>query len=227
MSIRWTLVFALLATSGCVVQQPAQPNDPAYAPVLGYADHMTPSTEGSLYNEATSMALFQDVKAARVGDVITVILNERTSSSKSATVGVDKESDIEIAPVGAGTLLGDTPSFRDFSLNSVLTAEREFEGESTADQSNSLTGNITVTIARVFPNGNLLVRGEKWLTLNRGDEFIRISGIARPQDIAPDNTISSQKLADARIAYSGTGELADAQQMGWLSRFFNSPIWPF
>jgi len=71
------------------------------------------------------------------------------------------------------------------------------------------------------------VRGEKWITLNRGDEYIRISGIIRPEDVSQENTISSTKLANARISYSGTGELAESQSMGWVSRFFNNPLWPF
>ncbi len=104
---------------------------------------------------------------------------------------------------------------------------REFESTGDADQSNSLSGNITVSIAEVLPNGVLRVRGEKWLTLNRGDEYIRLSGLVRPEDIAPDNTVQSTRLADARISYSGTGEVHDANAMGWLAKFFISPIWPF
>jgi flagellar L-ring protein precursor FlgH len=92
---------------------------------------------------------------------------------------------------------------------------------------NSLSGNITVTIHQVMPNGTMLVRGEKWLTLNQGDEYIRVSGLVRPQDIGPDNSIESTRLADARITYSGTGATHDANVMGWLARFFISPLWPF
>lgn len=84
-----------------------------------------------------------------------------------------------------------------------------------------------MTVAEVLPNGNLVVRGEKWMTLNRGDEFIRISGIVRPDDISPNNTVVSTRLANAQISYSGTGTLADSQSMGWLARFFNSEYWPF
>ena len=93
--------------------------------------------------------------------------------------------------------------------------------------SNSLSGNITVTVHDVLPNGVLMVKGEKWLTLNQGDEYIRISGMVRPQDIGSDNTVESTKLADARIAYSGTGSVNDSNVMGWMSRFFIGAIWPF
>ncbi|MEJ2669317.1 MAG: flagellar basal body L-ring protein FlgH, partial [Gammaproteobacteria bacterium] len=119
------------------------------------------------------------------------------------------------------------PSHSSLSLNTSLSGEREFAGEADADQSNSLSGNITVTISQVLPNGMLRIRGEKWLTLSRGEEFIRITGLVRPADVRPDNTVLSTRVADARIAYSGTGELAEANQMGWLTRFFNHPLWPF
>jgi flagellar L-ring protein precursor FlgH len=108
-----------------------------------------------------------------------------------------------------------------------LSGSRSFEGEADASQSNSLSGAITVTIADVLPNGNLVVRGEKWLTLNQGEEFIQVSGIVRPQDVTTANTVLSTQIADARITYSGKGTLADSNRMGWLARFFNSPVWPF
>ncbi|HSG61723.1 MAG TPA: flagellar basal body L-ring protein FlgH, partial [Pseudomonadales bacterium] len=104
---------------------------------------------------------------------------------------------------------------------------RDFTGSADSDMSNSLSGNISVTVSDVLPNGVLVIRGEKWLTLNRGEEFIRIRGLVRAEDIAADNTISSTLIADARITYSGTGELADTNRQGWLTRFFNSVVWPF
>jgi flagellar L-ring protein precursor FlgH len=118
-------------------------------------------------------------------------------------------------------------SNRNNTLEQNLSATREFEGEADSSQSNSLSGAITVTIADVLPNGNLMVRGEKWLTLNQGEEFIQISGMVRPQDVSTSNTVLSTQIADARITYSGEGFLAESNQMGWLARFFNHPIWPF
>ena len=96
-----------------------------------------------------------------------------------------------------------------------------------SSQSNSLSGNITVTVAAVHPNGNMLVRGEKLLTLNQGAEVVRISGLVRPVDVTPQNTVLSTQIADAQITYSGTGAIAQSNQQGWLARFFNSPYWPF
>ena len=99
-----------------------------------------------------------------------------------------------------------------------LTAKRDFKGEGAANQSNSLSGNISVTVVEVLPNGNLNVRGEKRVTLNQGDEYIRLSGIVRPVDIDSANTITSDKVADVTIMYIGEGAMADASKMGWLSR---------
>jgi len=93
--------------------------------------------------------------------------------------------------------------------------------------SNSLSGNITVTVHDIMPNGTLVVRGEKWLTLNQGEEYIRVSGMVRPQDIGQDNSVPSTKLADARIEYAGTGSVSDTNVTGWMTRFFISPLWPF
>ena len=221
------IAMIVLVCSGCVVQPPPKPNDPYYAPVLEMKQAPQKPVNGSLYSPNSAMVLFTDQKAKRVGDIITVILRERTASSKSSNIGLTKDNEISIDPTGVGTVLGATPGVAGLGLNSALTAEREFTGEAEADQSNQLSGEITATVTGVYPNGNLVIRGEKWITLNRGDEYIRISGLVRADDISPDNTVMSTKIADARITYSGTGEFSDSQDMGWLARFFNGPIWPF
>lgn len=218
------IVVSSVALSGCVIQQPVQPNDPYYAPVLKTIPESQQPLNGSLYSPNSSIALFDDGKASRIGDIITVVLSESTSSSKSSNVEITKESETDVVPT---SILGTTPSLGEFALDSSLTADRDFKGEAEADQSNQLRGSISVTVVDIFPNGTLVVRGEKWITLNRGNEFIRISGLIRPSDVSPNNTVMSTKIANARITYSGTGELADSQQMGWLGRFFNSAIWPF
>lgn len=220
-------LFSAAMLSGCVVQQPVEPNDPYYAPVLQTIPESQKPLNGSLYSPNSSIALFDDGKASRIGDIITVVLSESTSSSKSSNVEITKENEVDVLPSAAGTILGTTPSLGEFALNSSVTADRDFKGEAEADQSNQLRGSISVTVVDIFPNGTLVVRGEKWITLNRGNEYIRISGLVRPSDVSPDNTVMSTKIANARIAYSGTGSLADSQQMGWLARFFNSAVWPF
>jgi flagellar L-ring protein precursor FlgH len=218
------LVASLLLLSACSNRKPVA-DDPAYAPTIAANMSVPQRTEGSLYQDAYGISLFDDRKAHFIGDVITVTLSERTVSRKSSGVAVKKNSTTNF---DAGTLLGnEAPSYKGLGFETSIAQDRTFDGNSDADQSNSLQGNITVTVAEILPNGNLVVRGEKWITLNRGDEFIRISGIIRPEDISPDNTIISTRLANAKISYSGTGELAEAQQVGWMSRFFNSGYWPF
>jgi len=217
-------LLVVLGLSACARTPTPKPGDPYYAPTVSSATNLPPRTEGSLFQQTYGLSLFDDRKALRVGDIITISLTERTVSRKSSGVNVKKDSSTEF---NAGPLLGTVPSFNGKTLDTSLSQKRDFGGDADADQSNSLQGNITVTVAEVLPNGNLVVRGEKWMTLNRGDEFIRISGIVRPDDISPDNTVVSTRLANAQISYSGTGALADSQSMGWLSRFFNSEYWPF
>lgn len=221
----WSMgaLLSVAGLSGCTINL-AQPGDPAYAPVLVAPQAEVAPSSGSLYRPNQGLNLYSDNKAHRVGDIITIILSERTVSQKTSNVAVTKDSDLSL---NAGKVLGVVPSFNNNSLDTQISQERDFSGEADADQSNKLEGNITVTVAEVLGNGNLLVRGEKWMTLNRGDEYIRITGIVRPDDVSPQNTVLSSRLADARISYSGTGELANSNQMGWLSQFFNSPIWPF
>ena len=223
-----SLKFAVLlivsgSMSGCFTNKKPQPDDPAYAPTISSTMPVPQRTEGSLYQDAYGLNLFNDRKAHFIGDVITITLSERTVSRKSSGVTTGKKSTVDF---NAGPLLGANPTIKGNELTTALEQDRTFDGSADADQSNSLQGNITVTVAEILPNGNLIVRGEKWITLNRGDEFIRISGMVRPDDIAPDNTIVSTRLANAKISYSGTGALADSTSMGWLSRFFNSGLWP-
>jgi flagellar L-ring protein precursor FlgH len=210
--------------SGCMTNNKPKPGDPYYAPTVSSAQTLPQRTDGSLYQEVNGLSLFGDRKAHFVGDVITITLSENTVSKKSSNVNVKKDNNTAF---NGGALLGNVPTLKGMDFETNISQNRKFGGNSGADQSNSLQGNITVTVAEIMPNGNMVVRGEKWMTLNSGDEFIRISGIARPDDVAPDNTILSTRLANAKISYSGTGTLADSQNMGWLAKFFNSPVWPF
>lgn len=218
------VVAALLALSACVINQPVAPDDPYYAPVLVPGAAPAEPTNGSLYRGNSGIELFADRKATRVGDIITVVLQERTTSSKSSNIEITKDNEITGS---IGGLAGLNPTHNGNPLSTDLRSEREFTGEADADQSNRLQGNISVTVVDVFPNGTLAVRGEKWITLNRGDEYIRISGLVRPDDVTPENTVLSTRIANARITYSGEGDIANSQRMGWLGNFFNNPIWPF
>ncbi len=222
--IKIILVVVLVCLQACVITPDPVPDDPTYAPVVSASTVLPAANKGGIYQPGYSRSLFEDRKAARVGDIITIILSERTQSTKTADTEITKENTISI---DSGVVLGDVPSFGDYGLNTNVNQSRESTGESQSDQSNSLNGSIAVTIAEILPNGLMMVRGEKWMTLNRGEEFIRVRGLVRPEDVQPDNTVLSTRLADARITYSGTGELANANKQGWGARFFNSEYWPF
>ena len=228
-------LLASLVLSGCVTPPP-KPDDPYYAPVLPRTPLPAAQNSGAIYQPGFETNLYDDRKAYRVGDIITITLSERTQASKKAGSSMSKDSS---ANLGLTSLFGggvsiDNPSTSlnplkadDLSLDVGYSGTRDTDGESDANQSNSLTGSITVTVAEVLPNGILAVRGEKWMTLNTGDELVRIAGLVRADDIATDNTVSSTRIANARITYSGTGAFADASQPGWFDRFFMNPLFPF
>jgi len=184
-----------------------------------------PPPPGTVYNTAGSFDLFMDLRARAIGDILTVMLVERTNASKESSTSTAKGSSVDTGfPVIAGrpVTAGGTPI-----LNNEFESETTFDGQADSSQSNRLDGSITVTVAERLPNGNLLVRGEKLITINQGEEFIRLEGIVRPVDIGPENTVPSTKVADAAITYSGRGNLQATNRPGWLTRFFNSPIFPF
>ena len=216
--------WLFLPLAGCAVT-PTPPPDPGFVAVRPQVVVPPPRRDGSLYQDGYGASLFTDPSARRVGDLITVILEERTQAKKSATTSADKQQSVDV-PVP--TLFGGGVTFRgQNALETSLSATRKFKGQGNSAQSNSLTGQITVTVAEVLPNGNLWVQGEKRLTLNEGSEFIRFSGVVRPEDIRGDNTILSSQVADATIVYSGRGALAEVNRPGWLARIMNSPWWPF
>lgn len=221
---RTAAILMAVLLQACTVTPAPLPNDPNYAPVMHSTPKHAPTNLGGIYQEHYSMSLFEDRRANRIGDIVTVVLNERTVSKKKAETEISKDAGVNF---NEGLVLGDLLSMGDYSLETNVSQNRAFTGESESDQSNSLLGSIAVTVADILPNGLLVVRGEKWMTLTSGEEFIRIKGLLRPEDIGADNSVASTKLADARITYSGTGEFADSNRQGWASRFFNSSYWPF
>lgn len=175
-----------------------------------------PSPDGAIFHAAAGYApLTSGARAAQVGDILTIILVEKTQATKSNSASTDRSGNVSLTPPTSGPLK--------FLKQSSLTASGggKFDGKGDAEQSNQLNGAISVTVAAVYPNGTMLVKGEKNLTLNRGDEQIRISGLVRVADIDLDNTVPSTRVADAKITYAGTGEIARASRQGWLSHFFS------
>ena len=212
--IKYLLPF-LLILGGCVSQPQKTGTTDWELPVIPEASQQV--VDGSLYSTSYVNNLFADRMAYRVGDILTINLEEQTQSSKSSGTSFDKESSLSIpAPIFWG----------EAGMNSSAEANRDFSGGGSSSQENMLRGSITVSVVKVQSNGTLVIQGEKSILLNQGNEYLWISGILRAEDIASDNTVSSQRLANARIAYSGDGAIADSNTSGWLTRVFNSPIFP-
>ncbi len=183
------------------------------------------TNDGAIYQAGHDQPLFDNAVARRVGDVLTITLVEKTAASKSATTNTSKKTQ---AALPGPTLLGAPVTVNGrHVLDAALDHESSFAGAGDSAQSNQLRGDITVTVARRLANGNLLVRGQKWITLNQGREYVRIQGIVRPVDIGPDNSVPSYKVADAQIEYGSQGVLAAANSKSWLARFFDSKWMPF
>ncbi|MDP2635415.1 MAG: flagellar basal body L-ring protein FlgH [Pseudoalteromonas sp.] len=225
-----TFIIALSGAcllSGCVTTQNTHvvQDDPYYAPM--YPEPVTEQIvpTGSLFDTYSANDLYSDKKALRTGDIITVKLQESTQASKAAKTETDKESNASLDPVIG---LGGLPvNIGNESIQFGVGSDSSFTGDSKSNQSNSLFGDISVNVMRVLPNGNLVIRGEKWLTLNTGEEFIRLEGLVRPQDVTADNTVTSNRIANARIQYSGKGQMQETQSAGWLTQFFSSALFPF
>lgn len=218
---RVVAVGALLALVGCV----SKPHEPDYSATWPEPLPEAAQANGAIYQAGHDIALFENAVARRVGDTLTIRLNERTNASKSSSTSTSKSTNIDIpGPIIAGRPV--THNGVEI-LNTQVDNNSEFDGEGASTQSNRLEGDISVTVAQRLPNGNLLVRGQKWISINQGQEYVRIQGIVRPIDIDPDNSISSLKVADAMIAYGGKGALANANSPGLLARFFNLPFLPF
>ena len=225
LNTRTTLLASLVcafALSGChTILKP----DDSYAATLPEEVPATVEANGAIFHDGHDVPLFENAVAHRVGDVLTVTLQEATNATKSATTTTKKTTS---EAMSAPTLAGAPLTFHVRSiLNNSLNDATTFDGEGASAQSNALTGYISVTVVRRLANGNLLVRGQKWITINQGREYVRLQGIVRPVDIAPDNTIPSRMVADATIAYGGQGTLADANTKGWLAKFFDSKWMPF
>lgn len=217
----FVVVAAAFALSGCVTP----PKEPDYSATWPEPAPTQENANGAIYQVGHDVALFENAVARRVGDTLTIKLNENTNASKSSSTTTSKNTSVDMpGPTIAGrpvTVNGTEV------LNMSVDNQSSFDGAGDSKQSNRLVGDITVTVAQRLPNGNLLVRGQKWITINQGREYVRIQGIVRPIDVDPDNSISSLKVADAQIAYGGKGALADANTPGLLARFFNMPWLPF
>ena len=169
------------------------------------------SNSGGIYNESSGGLFATDRRAGQVGDILTIALSEDFTASKSQSATSAKSDSFKV----------DLPNLLDPAGDQALLdsgAETSFSGTGSAAQTNSLRGEISVTVMRVFSNGNMEIMGQKKLHLNNGNEYVRLSGMIRPQDISANNVVQSSRIANAKIAYLGVGDIADTGQKGWLSR---------
>jgi flagellar L-ring protein precursor FlgH len=218
-----SLLALAVLLSGCL--QSAPKRDPEFATVTPVEPPPMPMNDGAIYHAGYAKAWVETPRARNVGDLLTIRLVEKTDAQKKSSSSVKKSNDQQISlPVVAGKTY---PASAIGQPLIGLTSESDFSGEGDAAQGNKLTGEVTVTVVQVLSNGNLVVRGEKRIGINQGNEYVRIAGIVRPEDIDPLNIVPSNKVGDATFQYVGEGQVADAAVMGWLSRFFISALWPF
>lgn len=212
---RFAVALALLPLTACstVVQEAASDY---YAPVYPTMAEYTPTAlpTGSIYQTGAEGLFAMDRRAAQVGDILTVDLDERTAASKAQAASASRKDQfgVTLPAIFSGFDSGDL----------AAGGDQSFAGNGAATQSNSLSGRMSVTVVRVLPGGNLEIIGQKKLTLNNGDEYIRLTGVVRPSDISADNVVRSDRIANAEIKYIGAGEVADAGRRGWLSAALNS-----
>jgi flagellar L-ring protein precursor FlgH len=176
---------------------------------------------GAIYQGDRYRPLFEDHRARLVGDTLIVLITEKVSATQKSTSTVDREGTLEAGITAMP--LASTNSFN--RASAAATQKNNFSGKGTTENSNDFSGTITATVVRVLPNGHLIVAGEKQIGVNANVDVLRFSGQVDPRAIAPGNSVPSTSIANVRIEQRGRGQQAEAQSMGWLSRFFLS-LWP-
>lgn len=189
----------------------------AFRPIRNTQVKAVRAPSGSLFSPTKAIGLYQPSSHYLVGDMILVRLEEKTSATKSLNYQTDKSGSFTLEPV---TLSLGPVNVGNNDLNADYEQGKEFDSSAETKQKNFLKGDITVYVWEVMGNGNLIVAGEKWITLNKGEEYIRFSGEIRVEDIALDNTISSVKVGNARIEFSGKGDMQENQSPSLLSKLF-------
>ncbi len=214
------LILAALSISACTTVPPTNVHQPMTARPAPRQESV--STTGSIYQAGVSRTLFEDRRARYVGDTMTIGIAENTTAATKSNTNASRASSITASVPTVVGIPGKSLQGLDLSASSA----NSLAGKGDAAANNVFTGTITVTVIEVLPNGNLLVSGEKQVSIGAGTEYIRLSGIVNPYFINAANTISSAQVADARIEYKEAGVISEAQVMGWLARFFMSVL-PF
>jgi flagellar L-ring protein precursor FlgH len=219
------IVSALALLQGCAtepVDMVLRPS-PEFQPVYPLASDRPKIATGGIYSNRQSDAWFGRGRNYQVGDIITVLLNESTQAARTQNTDVSREAKNSL-PSGASAQVGKMSPFLDgVNLNDNRASST---GKGKADQQASLSGSVAVTVVEILTNGNLVIRGEKKLGLAEGTEVIQVSGVIRPEDIGPNSTVQSRRLANAQIAYRGSGDLANATRAGWGTTLMHK-FWPF
>lgn len=214
-ALRALLLIAVLVASGCSTVPPTNVHQPMSArPELQARPQ---PVDGAIFQDGTArLLLFNDRRARFIGDTIMVTIEERLQASNSTSSSASREGAISASvPVIAG-LPGRTFQGLGIEANSSNT----HQGSGGASTNNILTGSIAVTVIEVYPNGNLLVSGEKQVSIGQNTEYIRFSGVVNPTNVTAGNSVSSTRVADARIEFRGSGYISEAQRMAWLARLF-------
>jgi len=212
-------------TSGCSVIPPKPlVHTPEFAPVFPVAQDNSRQATGAIYVGRQSDSWFGRGRNFQVGDVITVLLSESTQAARTQNNALSRKSSNDAVPTGLqGKLMSNGGLFGGTNLFGATIANT---GAGSADQQASLTGSVAVSVVSVMANGNLVLRGEKQLALTEGSEIIQVAGIIRQEDVAPNNTVQSRRLANAQITYRGTGDMAATAQAGWGTSGLLK-LWPF
>jgi flagellar L-ring protein precursor FlgH len=212
---KWLVILlSALSLGACTTVPPTNVHQPMTARPAPRPD--APAATGSIYQAGISRTLFEDRRARYVGDTMTIAIAESTNAATKSNTKASRASSVSAS---VPTLTG-LPGKSLQGMGLSATGSNSLDGKGEAAANNVFTGNITVTVIEVLPNGNLLVSGEKQVSIGAGTEYIRLSGVVNPYYISAANTISSASVADARIEYKEAGVISEAQVMGWLARFF-------
>jgi len=223
-----TLAIAVLMTA-CAGPMPLA-HTPQFAPVTPLPRETNKQVTGAIFATDSTDLWQAKRRDYRVGDIITVLLSESTQAARSLNNETSRESSNDVVPAGLATAIQ--------SANVTMNGNRLLDGLKTdgaaisnkgtgvADQRASLSGSVAATVIEVQANGNLVVRGEKQLSLSEGGEVIQVSGVIRPDDVSAINTVQSRRLANAQISYKAVGDLANATRAGWGTSVLYK-LWPF
>lgn len=227
MNIKFNLILVMLISfslSSCALTKKKETKE-SFKPTEPVVIQLPKEDNGAIFRPEMNVGLFDDNNARNIGDILTIVLSESTNASSTANTSATKDQKVDLpSPKLAGDKV--TKNGKEI-LNNEVDAGREFNGQGTSAQNSSFSGTISVTVSKVLPNFNLVVRGEKLVRLNQAEEFIRFSGIVRPQDISPDNMVESKRIANVNVTYAGDGTISAANSMGALGRFFQGKSWPY